>query len=137
MTEPSDKKRFPSWVWVAGVILLGLVLRLIYVVQVGGTPLVVPDELDPGFYFEWAQRIVAGDWIGTEPFVQSPLYAYFLAIIIATLGEGTVPINNPHAQPFESDEILGCEPEPGVGPHSGPQLTASSASLAEGASACS
>jgi len=92
VTETAVKKRFPSWVWVAGVVLLGLVLRLIYVAQVGGTPLVVPDELDPGFYFEWAQRIVAGDWFGSEPFVQSPLYAYFLALIIAIFGDGTVPI---------------------------------------------
>jgi tetratricopeptide (TPR) repeat protein len=92
VTEPAEKKRVPSWVWVAGVVLLGLVLRLIYVAQVGGTPLVIPDELDPGFYFEWAQRIVAGDWFGSEPFVQSPLYAYFLAFLIAILGDGVIPI---------------------------------------------
>lgn len=92
MTEPSDKKRFPAWGWVAGITLLGLVLRLIYVAQVGGTPLLVPDELDPGFYFDWAQRIVAGDWIGSAPFVQSPLYAYFLAVLIAMFGKGITPI---------------------------------------------
>ena len=92
MTEPSDQRRFPAWVWVAGVTLLGLVLRLIYVAQIGNTPMVIPDDLDPGFYFGWAQRIAAGDWLGSEPFVQSPLYAYFLALIIAILGADTIPI---------------------------------------------
>jgi 4-amino-4-deoxy-L-arabinose transferase-like glycosyltransferase len=34
-------------------------------------------------YDEWAGRLAAGDWIGTEVFYQAPLYPYFLGVIYA------------------------------------------------------
>lgn len=37
-------------------------------------------------YDEWAKRIVAGEWIGTEVFYQAPLYPYFLAVTQAVTG---------------------------------------------------
>jgi tetratricopeptide (TPR) repeat protein len=76
----------PDWVAVAALGLLALGLRLTYVWQVAGTPLVAPEELDPGFYYGWAKQIASGAWLGTQPFVQSPLYAYFLALVIKLVG---------------------------------------------------
>ena len=37
-------------------------------------------------YDAWAQRIVSGDWLGSEVFYQSPLYPYVLAVIFRILG---------------------------------------------------
>src|SRR4030095_471812 len=38
--------------------------------------------LDADIYDKWAQRIVAGDWLGgSEVFTLPPLYPYFLAIL--------------------------------------------------------
>lgn len=44
-------------------------------------------HLDPLYYKEWAERIVAGDWIGHRVFEMSPLYAYLLAAYIGIFGE--------------------------------------------------
>src|SRR5262249_47643124 len=37
-------------------------------------------------YDEWAQRIAAGDWLGSGVFYQAPLYPYFLAVLQVTFG---------------------------------------------------
>ena len=41
---------------------------------------------DARAYDEWAQRIAAGDWFGSEVFYQAPLYPYFLGAIYAVAG---------------------------------------------------
>lgn len=43
-------------------------------------------------YDEWAQEIVAGNWLGTEVFYQAPLYPYFLAVIYAVFDHDTVVV---------------------------------------------
>jgi tetratricopeptide (TPR) repeat protein len=86
------KLRLPDWVWVPAVLALALLLRLAYVWQVSGTSLIVPDELDPGFYYDWAKRIASGHWLGSGPFVQSPLYAYLLGLFMKVFGTGITPI---------------------------------------------
>ena len=92
MPEASNRRAVPDWVWVAGTCALALALRLIYVFQLKGSSLVQPDELDPGFYYRWGQEIASGNWIGKEPFVQSPLYAYLLGILMKIVGTGVGPI---------------------------------------------
>ncbi len=88
-------------IWVAGLALLALALRLIYVFQLRGSSLVVPEELDPGFYYEWAKQIAAGAWLGKEAFVQSPLYAYILGLFIKLAGDGITPI-------LVAQSLVGC-----------------------------
>lgn len=39
-------------------------------------------------YDAWAQRIAAGDWIGSEVFYQAPLYPYCLGVLFALAGHG-------------------------------------------------
>jgi tetratricopeptide (TPR) repeat protein/4-amino-4-deoxy-L-arabinose transferase-like glycosyltransferase len=86
------KLRLPDWVWAPVVLALALLLRLTYVWQVSGTSLIIPEDLDPGFYYEWAKRIAAGQWLGSGPFVQSPLYAYLLGLFMKVFGTGVTPI---------------------------------------------
>jgi len=76
----------------AAILAAALVLRLAYVFQVVGSSLVTPTDLDPGFYFNWAKKIAAGDWLGKDPFVQSPLYAYVLGTFMKIFGSAITPI---------------------------------------------
>jgi 4-amino-4-deoxy-L-arabinose transferase-like glycosyltransferase len=91
----------PDWVWVVALAILALTLRLVYVWQVGGLSLINPVELDPAFYYEWARAIAAGDWLGKDPFVQSPLYAYLLATLLLVVGENIVRI-------LIAQSLIGC-----------------------------
>jgi tetratricopeptide (TPR) repeat protein len=84
--EPLKRQAIPDWVWVAALAALALALRLVYVFQVQNTSLVVPEELDPGFYYNWAKEIASGHLVGKEPFVQSPLYAYLLGFFMMIVG---------------------------------------------------
>lgn len=43
---------------------------------------------DAAGYYAWAQRIAAGDWIGSEGFYQTPLYPYVLAVWFRLFGDG-------------------------------------------------
>lgn len=90
--ELPKRLRLPDWLWVPLVLALALLLRLAYIWQVSGTSLIVPEELDPGFYYDWAKRIAAGQWLNSGPFVQSPLYAYLLGLFMKLFGTGITPI---------------------------------------------
>ena len=92
MPESLNRRAVPGWVWVAGVCALALALRLVYVFQVKDSTLVTPEELDPGMYYDWAKEIAAGNWIGKAPFVQSPLYAYLLGVLMMVIGSSVTRI---------------------------------------------
>jgi tetratricopeptide (TPR) repeat protein len=92
MSEPLDNRPFREWPWVAGLALVALALRLWYVWQVRGFALISPDELDPAFYYNWAKEIASGSWLGKGPFVQSPLYAYLLGLLMKLIGSGLTGI---------------------------------------------
>jgi len=49
-------------------------------------------EWDANLYWKWAQRIVAGDWVGTTIFHQAPLYPYFLSILLLVFGKHLVSV---------------------------------------------
>lgn len=44
-------------------------------------PLVFGLQADAKTYWQWAERIAAGAWVGAEPFHVPPLYAYLLALL--------------------------------------------------------
>ena len=92
MPETQQPKRLTIVLALAAILAAALALRLAYVFQVVGSSLVTPTDLDPGFYFNWAKRIAAGDWLGKDPFVQSPLYAYLLGVFMKVFGTGLTPI---------------------------------------------
>ena len=92
MPEASKRRAIPEWAWVAALGALALALRLAYVFQIKDTSLVAPEDLDPGLYFNWGREIASGNWIGKDPFVQSPLYAYLLGFLMMFIGPGVSSI---------------------------------------------
>jgi tetratricopeptide (TPR) repeat protein len=70
----------------AAIFTVALLLRLLHVWQLDSSPF--SDVLlgDARGYDEWAVRLAAGDWIGTDVFYQAPLYPYFLGVLYATFG---------------------------------------------------
>ena len=80
------------WVCVALVALAALVVRSIYTYETRDVPFVVHLVGDAAGYFAWAQRIAAGDWIGSEPYYQAPLYPYALAVLRRVFGGSVMTI---------------------------------------------
>jgi 4-amino-4-deoxy-L-arabinose transferase-like glycosyltransferase len=65
---------------------VALALRLSHLATVRESPFFTRLWLDLAFFDEWAQRIAAGDWLGSTLFYQDPLYPYFLGTLYAILG---------------------------------------------------
>jgi tetratricopeptide (TPR) repeat protein len=65
----------------AGIALLALVVRLVYLAELDGSPLLSVLMGDSRQYDLWAQQLAGGQWIGTEIFYQTPLYPYALGVI--------------------------------------------------------
>jgi tetratricopeptide (TPR) repeat protein len=61
-------------------------LRLIYLFQIDSIPLFFNLAGDGRTYDEWAQRIAAGDWLGSGVFYQAPLYPYFFGVMQFVFG---------------------------------------------------
>lgn len=81
-----------AWRMYLVVAVVALLVRGLYLWQLSSAPffhLMFGDALG---YYTWAQRIAAGDWVGSEVFYQAPLYPYVLAGIQTLLGEGVWPI---------------------------------------------
>src|SRR5688500_444401 len=68
------------------IVAVALAVRLIHIWQI--KPSAFFDTLlgDANGYDQWAQRLAAGDWIGSEVFYQAPLYPYVLGMIYAIFG---------------------------------------------------
>lgn len=88
-SPPTDTKRTRGFATVA---LVALAARALYLAQVASAPLFDVLLMDGASYVSWAQRIAAGDWIGSEVFYQAPLYPYFLAALQVVFGDGLWPI---------------------------------------------
>jgi tetratricopeptide (TPR) repeat protein len=73
-----------------GATVLALAVRLVYLAQVQGSPLLSILMGDSRQYDEWAWRIARGQWLGTEVFYQAPLYPYFLAVVYRIAGHEPV-----------------------------------------------
>lgn len=69
----------------AGVFLLALALRLVYIAQAGSDPFFEALGLDAKYYDDEALRILAGT-LPREPYFMGPLYSYFLAGVYAVAG---------------------------------------------------
>ncbi len=73
--------RIESRAWLWTVIAVALVLRLGHWIAVRSAPFVAQPVLDSAEYVRWAHAIAAGNWVGSAPFFQAPLYPYVLAVI--------------------------------------------------------
>ena len=72
--------------WMIVIFAAAFSLRLLYLFQIQSIPLFYHLAGDGRIYDEWAQRIAAGDWLGSGVFYQAPLYPYFLAVLQSALG---------------------------------------------------
>lgn len=70
------------------VMSVAALIRAVYFLETADVPFLLAPVGDALGYHEWAKRIAAGDWLGTEPFYQAPLYPYFLATIYWFFGDG-------------------------------------------------
>ena len=82
--EPSAAATVAPLAW--AIFSVALILRLVHVWGVSRSPFFSVLIGDARAYDEWAQRIAAGDWLGSEVFYQAPLYPYFLGAIYAVAG---------------------------------------------------
>ncbi len=56
-------------------------LRLAHLAAVRDAPFVAQLALDSQEYDRWARALAAGDWLGSAPFFQAPLYPYLVALV--------------------------------------------------------
>jgi len=80
-TRYGESKLSHDTVWFLVLLGVAFLLRLIYLFQIQSIPLFDHLAGDGRTYDEWAQRIVAGDWLGQGVFYQAPLYPYFLGVL--------------------------------------------------------
>jgi len=79
MATASDVERASTAFWFGVIFAAALLIRLVYLFQIESIPLFYHLAGDGRTYYEWAERIAAGDWLGQGVFYQAPLYPYFLA----------------------------------------------------------
>ncbi len=70
------------------IILVALTVRLAYEIETREVPTVRHLIGDASGYYDWAQGIAAGDWLGEESFYQAPLYPYVLGVWLKLVGPG-------------------------------------------------
>jgi tetratricopeptide (TPR) repeat protein len=81
------------WIrWLALVAGLAFVLRLVHLAEFAGTPLATVLIGDARQYDAWAQRLAAGDWLGSGVFYQAPLYPYLLGVVYAVVGHSLLAV---------------------------------------------
>ncbi len=88
-TEETIHRRAAGRTGVLMVALLALVVRWVVLWQTRDVPFVQHPVGDARGYLEWAGRIAGGEWMGSEAFYQSPLYAYVLGVVLKVSGCGT------------------------------------------------
>jgi len=80
--EPVERR---AW-YALAIFGVALAVRLVHVWQIRRSPFFALLMGDSRGYDEWARRIAAGDWLGTEVFYQAPLYPYLLGVIYRVAG---------------------------------------------------
>jgi tetratricopeptide (TPR) repeat protein len=76
-----------DWPVLLGLIaLLAAVLRVVYLREIGQTPLTAVLVSDGIQYDAWAREIAGGQWLGSKVFYQTPLYPYLLAVFYSVVG---------------------------------------------------
>lgn len=70
----------------AGVFLLALALRLLYLLDIHDQPFFEHLLVDSASYDRWARSLLANNWATEGPFYQDPLYPYLLAALYKVAG---------------------------------------------------
>jgi Flp pilus assembly protein TadD len=69
-----------------------LALRLVFLLELSGSPLFEVPLGDARYHALRAAEIAGGGWLGDEAFYASPLYPYFVASIFAVFGESPLAV---------------------------------------------
>ncbi|MCC7293569.1 MAG: tetratricopeptide repeat protein [Phycisphaerales bacterium] len=80
--SPSRRKRIGLWV----IVPVAMLARLAHLWSTRELPFLQHPVGDAEGYIAWATRIAGGDWIGSEPFYQAPLYPYLLGALFRVVG---------------------------------------------------
>ena len=76
--------------YAGAIFMAALGVRLLHVWLLSRSPFFDALLGDARGYDEWARRIAAGDWIGSDVFYQAPLYPYFLGVLYRVFGHSLV-----------------------------------------------
>ena len=68
------------------VFAAALIVRAVYLLESWHVPFGLDLVGDARGYYEWAATICGGNWWGSEPFYQAPLYPYVLSGVMEILG---------------------------------------------------
>ena len=74
------------------IFAVALAVRLVHIWQIRPSPFFDILLGDANGYDQWAQRLAAGDWIGSEVFYQAPLYPYFLGLVYKVFGRDLLAV---------------------------------------------
>lgn len=101
---PPRRGKPPRWadrssmLWLLGILLVSVVLRVFYLQEVRQAPDYRAPEVDAGFHDYWARGLAFGDWslpevkadpeIRSSPYFRPPAYPYFLAAVYSVAGPG-------------------------------------------------
>lgn len=88
MERPSDVGARTAGYVLAGIVLVALVLRVVYVLQSRASPLFDAPDMDALYHVEWARALVRGEDYAPGPFFRAPGYPWFLALLTRVFGEG-------------------------------------------------
>ncbi|MGQ0629007.1 MAG: glycosyltransferase family 39 protein, partial [Phycisphaerales bacterium] len=98
-TEPHADPSGPRWVRadttsILVILAVALAARFIFLYEAQACPLSGFVIMDGKSYSAWADRIVAGDLLGSEVFYQAPLYPYLLALLKLLVGSSLLAIKS-------------------------------------------
>ena len=68
------------------ILALGIMLRMLYILEIRKTPFFYSPFGDPDFFDRWAMDIATGNIIGKEVFFKAPLYSYVLSLFYRIFG---------------------------------------------------
>ena len=72
---------------------VALFVRVLHVLQLARAPFFTHLLGDARGYDTWAQRLAAGDWLGSGVFYQAPLYPYLLGALYALFGRDLLVVH--------------------------------------------
>ena len=74
------------------VLIAAALGRLAHLAAVRDAPFVRQLALDSQEYDRWARAIAGGEWWGSTPFFQAPLYPYLVAVVYRLVGPGALSV---------------------------------------------
>ena len=72
--------------FLAAILVLALLLRVVWVLQMRANPYFEDPQLDQRLFVDWGRAVAHGRRFGTETFPTAPLYAWFLGTVFALTG---------------------------------------------------